>query len=259
MPGPHHILSAPDIESLERATLDAVAPPAVEALHGWLLPFDHSTIGRAKSAVPLQHSSPLHTPDATVAMLQAIEARYALRGMRAAFRIPDVPGMANVQQELARLGYDCQQPTLVQVGSVLAMRSICTDPPATVSPTATPDWRAVYLADGFDPVDGAHRVQALSRSACALYASVVHAGHASAAGTASFSQGWASIHGMRTAPHARRQGLAARVLAGLAEAAIARGLERVFLQVEESNTSAQALYHGAGFSTAWRYHYWRMP
>jgi hypothetical protein len=36
-----------EIESLERATLDAVAPASVGSLPGWLLPFDKSTVGRA--------------------------------------------------------------------------------------------------------------------------------------------------------------------------------------------------------------------
>jgi hypothetical protein len=38
-----------DIESLERATLDAVAPATVESPAGRLLPFDETTIGRATS------------------------------------------------------------------------------------------------------------------------------------------------------------------------------------------------------------------
>ena len=39
--------------------------------------------------------------------------------------------------------------------------------------------------------------------------------------------------------------------------AVERGLGRVFLQVEESNTAALALYQRAGLTTAWHYHYWR--
>ena len=43
-----------DIESIERATLAAVAPERVEALPGWLLPMDHGTVGRAHAAVALE-------------------------------------------------------------------------------------------------------------------------------------------------------------------------------------------------------------
>jgi ribosomal protein S18 acetylase RimI-like enzyme len=73
------------------------------------------------------------------------------------------------------------------------------------------------------------------------------------------SHGWCSIHGMRTLPAQRGRGLAARVMAGLADAATERQLTRTFLQVEEGNAAALALYCRAGFTTAWRYHYWRHP
>ena len=250
-----HTLTLPlapdDIASLERATLDAVGPLATQEIDGWLLPFDNSTISRAKSAVPLRHDGldPAH--------ISQIARLYAERGLHAAFRMADVPALASMHAELARLGYQAQQPSLVQVGTVQQMRSICQAPPADVSDRPTPAWSSVYLAEGFDPVDGAHRVQALSRSRHVVYASLREAGQSVAAGTAAMSQGWASVHGMRTAPQHRGRGLASQILAGLADTATARGLKRVFLQVEEGNSAALALYRRAGFVTAWRYHYWR--
>lgn len=242
-----------DVASIERATLDAVAPPAVEEMEGWLLPFDVSTIGRAKSAVPLRHHS------LAAAQLATIEDLYAARGLQAAFRVADVEGLVNIHAELQRLGYRADQPTLVQVGTVQQMRAVCQADPADISDTATPAWSTMYLSEGFDPVDGAHRIQALSRSRHLVYASLQEDGRSLAAGTASLSQGWASIHGMRTAADSRGRGLAGRVLAGLADAATRRGLQHVFLQVEENNHAALALYRRAGFATVWRYHYWRKP
>lgn len=240
-----------DIESLERATLDAVAPEAVEELDGWLLPFDRSTIGRAISAVPLLH-------DATaVSALQSIPGRYAAHGLAAAFRVADVPALAAVRTELMRLGYLPQQATLVQVGSATGMREVCQAPPSPVSMTPDDAWAAPFLTAGFDPVDGTNRIRALRRAKDALYATVCEGDRTLACGTVAFGFGWASIHGLRTVASHRGQGLATRVLAGLADAALARGLERVFLQVEADNTSALALYSRAGFCTAWRYHYWR--
>lgn len=250
-----HTLSPPledgDIASLERATLDAVAPPAVQEIEGWLLPFDVSTIGRAKSAVPVRHQG------IDIRQIPTIEALYSDRGLQAAFRLADVAGLAPVHAELARRGYQASQPTLVQVGSVQQMRVICSDQSASVSSQPDASWSSVYLAEGFDPIDGAHRVHALSRSPHVVYACVVENGHAVAAGTAAMSQNWCSVHGMRTLPAQRGRGLAARVLAGLADSATESKLNRVFLQVEENNTSALALYRRAGFTTAWRYHYWR--
>ena len=239
------------ISSLERATLDAVAPPAVQAMDGWLLPFDTSTIGRAKSAVPLRHH------DVAPAHIGAIECLYAEHGLQAVFRIADVPGLYNLQAELTRRGYQAQQPTLVQVGTVAAMRAICQGQRAHVVDQPSAAWSSVYLAEGFDPVDAAHRVQALSRSPHVVYAHVEESGRSVAAGTAALSQGWASIHGMRTVPASRGHGLAARILGALADTATQRGMDRVFLQVEQGNAAALALYARAGFATVWRYHYWR--
>ena len=115
----------------------------------------------------------------------------------------------------------------------------------------------MFLGEGFDPVDGASRVRTLSRAAGTLFASLKQDGRTVAAGAAAFGHGWASVHGMRTAQACRGQGLAARVLASLAAAALSRGYPRMFLQVEANNPPAQALYRRAGFEPAWTYTYWR--
>ena len=69
------VVTSEDIEAIERATLAAVTPEALEEIAGWLLPFDSGTVGRARSAVPLAHT----TPDPP--SLHEIEARYAARGL----------------------------------------------------------------------------------------------------------------------------------------------------------------------------------
>jgi len=47
-----------DVESVERATVAAVAPREVEELPGWLVAYDSVTVNRARSAVPLRHDAP---------------------------------------------------------------------------------------------------------------------------------------------------------------------------------------------------------
>ena len=252
------------IASLERATLDAVAPAERKEFGAWLIPFDRSTIGRATSAVTLRH----HGVDAS--NLREVESLYAQCGLQAAFRIADVPGLANVTEELREMGYRATQPTLVQTGDVATLLAQTHRANANQfesvlvenSPSTT--WSSAYTAIGFDPIDGAHRVQALSRSEHVIYASIsddsgTGTGETLAAGTASMSQNWAGIHGMRTVMAARGQGLARAILYALAGVANERNYQRVFLQVEETNTAALSLYRRAGFMTAWRYHYWRKP
>jgi ribosomal protein S18 acetylase RimI-like enzyme len=60
---------------------------------------------------------------------------------------------------------------------------------------------------------------------------------------------WLGISLLQTAPDARRRGLAQHVLRELAHWAQQRGSSRAFLQVEERNTAAVALYQRLGFNT----------
>lgn len=251
-------LGTADIEAIERATLDAVAPQWVETLEdeAWLLPMDPGTVGRAKSAVPLRHEAPHAAPGE---LLERIEARYAGRGLPTQLRVADTPCFDGLAHALEGRGYAAAKPTLTQTGSARAMLVLGAGAPADIDAAPDAAWAQVFLGPGFDPVDGASRVQALSRASGNLYASVRENGTTLAAGAISFGHGWASVHGIRTVQSARGRGLAGRVLAGLAQAALDRGFERVFLQVEAGNEPALALYRRAGFVPAWTYRYWQRP
>jgi ribosomal protein S18 acetylase RimI-like enzyme len=240
-----------EVEAIERATLAAVAPEEVLEIDGWLVGLDPGTIRRAASAVPLTHDLP-----GDPAVIDAIEAVYAERGLKPAFRIADADGLAGVRAELERRGYGFEQPTLVKTAAVADVRNVTDRPLAEVTNEPDEAWAAVFLGQGFDPVDGACRVQALSRSPGAAFGRVRQDGLTFAVGAGAYGHGWASFHGMRTDAARRGQGGAGRVLAALAAEATARGIDRAFLQVEEKNTTARSLYRRAGFSTAWRYFYW---
>ena len=244
-------MPAADIESIERATVAAVSPQSVEEIPGWLLPFDRSAVRRARSAAPLTHDAP--RDDA----LHAIEARYAAHGLPVMLRLPDIPAFGPFRGDLKRRGYVPSKLTHVQVAALADVLAVSAGPPAITAPRPDEGWAAVFLGEGFDPVDGASRVATLSRAPDALFASVLEDGATVAAGMASFSHGWSSVHGMRTAQHCRGRGLAGRVLIALAQAAATRGLQHMFLQVESGNEAAHALYRRAGFSTAWTYTYWQ--
>jgi GNAT superfamily N-acetyltransferase len=243
-----------DVASLERATLAAVPPQAKEEAAGWLLGFDAGTVGRARSAAPLAHVA------AADAVVPQVEARYRARGLPTLWRIPHLPCFAPLQARLAQSGYAAAKPTLVQTGTVEAMARLAHGNwPVQLERSPSEGWAAVFLGEGFDPVDGASRLDILRRAHESVFANISVEGHVAAVGSACFSHGWCGIHGMRTAPAFRGRGLAASILAMLAREATQRGIRRTFLQVEQSNEAAQSLYRRAGLATVWPYAYWSGP
>jgi ribosomal protein S18 acetylase RimI-like enzyme len=245
---------AADVESIERATLQAVAPEFVDdTVPGWLLPMDPGTVGRAQCAVPLSHAA----PDAR--LIETIVQRYRARGFAPAWRLPDLPAFQAFHAALAQGGFTRRQPTLTQVAAVADLLERLPDAAGAVLEDQ-PDtaWLAMFLGEGLDPVDGASRSRALARAQGTRYASLREQGVTLACGAASFGHGWLGVHGMRTAAAQRGRGLAGAVMRAMALEAQRRGIGRVFLQVDAGNTPALSLYRRLGFETAWGYAYWRL-
>ena len=67
--------------------------------------------------------------------------------------------------------------------------------------------------------------------------------------------GWGGLTAIEVDPAWRRSGLGTVVTAALAAEAARRGAGQIFLQVEERNGGARALYQRCGFRDRHRYHY----
>lgn len=65
----------------------------------------------------------------------------------------------------------------------------------------------------------------------------------------------AGLFALRTQAPFRRRGLGRRLVAGLVGWALGQGAGRVYLQVEEENAPALALYRSVGFARAYGYWY----
>lgn len=240
-----------DVESMERATLAAVPPQRTEEADGWLLGLDGGTVGRAHSAVPLSHAPP--APGAW----RTIRGRYETAGLQAVARVPRLPSFDAFRGEMVRDGWKVTQPTLTMAGNTDALAGVSDPAGVSIGTSADAGWEALFLGDGFDPVDGASRIAILRRAREGLFARVEVDGQVAAVGFGCFSHGWAGVHGMRTAPAFRGRGFAGNILSALGRKAREKGIQRTILQVEEQNTGAQALYRKAGFSVAWTYEYLR--
>lgn len=260
---------------------------ATEQAHlgGWLLRAAGGFTGRANSALPLGEPG---MP--TERAVDEVEAWYRRRGLKPMIVIATGLGAdgSALDQLLARRGWLTRRtPALVMTAStdvVSSRRRPAAPSPADEPSTAAepnqaapppldsapaPDSELVFAAEPDEDWLAAYRYRGQRLPADALpvllsapvqvFASVRRDGRTIATGRLSLADGWGGLTAIEVDPACRRAGLGTAVTAGLAVQAAARGAERIFLQVEEDNTGARALYARCGFAGRHRYHYRTAP
>jgi ribosomal protein S18 acetylase RimI-like enzyme len=232
-------------------------------LHGWLLCADRGWTGRANSILPLR------SPELPLAqLLDAARAYYASRGLALQIQLP-LPARDRLDAELAARNWRVERRSVVltrtlpfsspstRSGSPVTDRPV-TDRPASgyqLETSARPDaeWLAGYHYRGAQLPE--HAVQLLTRHDRPRFSAVRAAGRLVAIARGTVDEGWLGISSVEVAADHRRRGLAAALMRELADWGIGQGARRCYLQVDESNAGALALYDELGFTEHHRYHY----
>jgi GNAT superfamily N-acetyltransferase len=252
------------VVDLERAANEAWPAPVQDRMGGWLLRAAGGWTGRANSALPI--GDPDRPLDAAI---DAVVAWYAGHGQPAMINVP-LPLAAPVGVALDERGWGARPLTLVQTAP---LTTVLTAAPAgspvfgvpELAAEPSPGWLALAGAgkaarsggreDGTLPAAARHVLTAVGTVRFAhLYAeSGDQSGEgdllAIARGTVTGAGRWLGISLIEVVPAARRRGLAAWLIRALAEWAAELGATDAFLQVEERNAEAVALYRKLGFRT----------
>jgi GNAT superfamily N-acetyltransferase len=246
---PDEAMAAARLRRLEEWGLNSSQPPAQVLYDGWLLRFSRGLAKRARSVNALYPG--------TVPLEEKIahcERRYADAGLPAIFRITPFSQPVDLEAVLEVGGYRKFDRTCVETAD-LAVRS----PPAAdarVEAVALDPWiRAVGELRGSPPAHvAAHaaRLQAVALPRRQVLLS--EGGKVLAAGLAIAEDEAVGLFDIVVHPDNRRGGLARAVVSSLLSQAIGDGARMAYLQVDELNVAARALYARFGFSTA--YHYW---
>jgi N-acetylglutamate synthase len=246
---------------LEKTATAGWRAPQQEWLGGWLLRAAEGFTGRANSALAAGDPGlPL------AAAVAAVRAWYEARGLPPMIAVPFAmagPGDSALDQLLASQGWPLRQgPAIVMTARPGAIADQAGPPDAdetglqaVIAAEPDEDWLARYHYRGQELPPIARRL--MLSAPWQAFASVREAGQTIAIGRVAAAGGWAGLTAIETDPEHRRRGLASRVTARLARAAMtadaaATGL---YLQVEDGNTAARALYQGMGFTEHHRYHY----
>ncbi|RAO63961.1 Ribosomal-protein-alanine N-acetyltransferase [Micromonospora saelicesensis] len=214
---------------------------------------------RSRSARPL------------AAAVDAVERWYAERGQPALINTP-LPLAAPVGAELDARGWGTRPPTLVQTAPLpllvsASAEALPADLPATANDAANAPadgWGSAVVELAAAPSDewlaiAAGRKGGLPDAARHVLTAVdqvrfahVYADNALVAvgrGTVTGQGRWLGLSLIEVVPTARRQGLARRVIHELVSWGASGGATHAFLQVEQRNTAAVALYQRLGFTT----------
>ncbi|MGC4848427.1 GNAT family N-acetyltransferase [Micromonospora sp. DT15] len=243
--------TAAAVVALERAADEAWPAPTRGRLGDWLLRSAEGWTGRANSALPIGD------PDRPLAAaVDAVERWYAERGQPALINTP-LPLAAPVGAELDDRGWGTRPPTLVQTAPLPLPEST----PASSRPdgwgsavvelaTAPSDeWLAIAAGRKGGLPDAARHVLTAVGQVRFAHVYADNALVAVGRGTVTGQGRWLGLSLIEVVPAARRQGLAHRVVHELASWGVSGGATHTFLQVEQRNAAAVALYQRLGFVT----------
>ncbi len=239
------------------AELEAVAArgwraPEEAPLGGWLLRAAEGFTGRANSA--------LAVGDPGMPLAEALTGVcdwYAARGLPPMVAVPHPlgrPGDSQVDRFLSHRGWGVRSgPAVVMTAATAGVARSGPAAHAELRPEPDQAWLGLYHYRGEKLPPIARRL--LLSAPFQAFASIRRDGGTVAIGRVAVAAGWGGLTAVEVHPGYRRTGLATAITAALAGAAAGQGAASLYLQVEEDNKAARALYARSGFTSHHRYHY----
>jgi ribosomal protein S18 acetylase RimI-like enzyme len=254
-------------EALER--IAAAGWPAPEQAHlgEWLLRAADGWTARGNSALPIGDPGRVLS-DA----VDAVEGWYRARALPPRITVPDPVG-GRITAELTGRGWTPAAPTLVQTAELAdVVAAVGSDPAVRLDAAPADGWFAAVAGYKGALPDAARHI--LTGVPLARYAGIYAAdGNPIAVGRGVIADRqagrgviagepatrWLGISLITVDPAHRRRGLGRAVVGALARWAAEAGAVRAYLQVEERNTAAVAMYAPLGFTTHHAYVTWTAP
>ncbi|MCD9873748.1 GNAT family N-acetyltransferase [Streptomyces guryensis] len=242
-------------EELAHVASRAWRPVESERLGDWELRAAAGFTRRANSVLPLGDPGvPLDEA------LDVVRRWYGDRGLPA--YIQTATGAEGTQEllcaELERRGWVREVTAGLWVGALAPVADRAEGAGVVLSREADEAWLARYQRKGVSEV----ALKVLGSGPSVWFATVPGLSEGTAPqaiGRCVVDGRWASFAAVEVDPALRRRGLATTVMAALARRALDEGASAAWLQVEEDNAGARALYAGMGFAAHHAYHHYREP
>lgn len=240
--------------SLERACLRAWPGAVSEARFGWVLQATEGRSLRANAVWPLDWTGDTPIEDAVRWCMDWCRRRR----ITPCFKLADgAMAPSELAIVLGLMGLSPGNETLVMTRALHASPE-ATPPAARLLDTPTESIWTPVRESAPSAEDYRERRGIVERIAAPhVFAQAQSGGRDAAIGLGVLTDDLLGLYLMRTAPWARRRGLAQAIVGALSAWGAAQGARYAYLQVEEHNAAAVALYAQAGFRLAYRYRYWR--
>lgn len=233
-------------------------PVESESLGDWRLRAAGGFTRRANSVLPAGDPGV-----SLAAALERVSAWYAARELPPYVQLetesPD--GQARLGEELVALGWRPEAAAEVWTGALAPVGDLDADVTRVrLERDVDEQWLSRYHRSG--GAVGPHLLRVLRSGPSTWFATVPDDGAAGGEGPAAIGRcvvdgRWAGFMAVEVAPGHRRKGLARAVMAALARRSLDEGASAAWLQVEDDNTAARALYTAMGFTPHHGYRYFR--
>ncbi len=252
-----------DILGLEERGFNAWPAPRNVYFGGWMFRLGGGYTKRANSANALGARHELRavsinawTPAREFAEIMAEAERfYALNGQPAVFRVTPLAG-PDADPALATAAYERLDPSTVMIAPLAKAQD---DPEVRIEPGPTPSWlNGVAAAQGVAPSHRLvhdHIVQAIALPAA--FATAYMSGQAAGFGFGIGERGAVGLFDIVVRPEFRGQGVGRAITRALMGWGSLGGAATAYLQVNDANRVARALYESLGFRVAYPDHYRR--
>lgn len=235
---------------IETAALWAWPPRETASVEGWLLRAADGHTRRANSV----RSSPFGAGAEVERAIGKVEAWYAARGLPTCFQLNPLTEPPGLDELLATRGYVRRSPSLVLL--IAAAGQAGESARVELETRPTPLVMNALCDRLWGPRVRAARAALFSRIRRPHVFAVATAGGEPAAGALCvLDRELAGLFALRTQSPFQRQGHARAVVRRLLAWAHGLGARQIYLQVEEPNAPARALFSGSGGELAYRYWY----
>jgi N-acetylglutamate synthase len=242
-----------DIAALELAAYRAVPAQQVVLIDGWHLRITPGLPTKRANSVFAQRVAGGRSPEDRLAR---VEAFYGDRSLPARYQLCPASQPSGLDDVLLGRGYAEEGRTAVQVAAISGGRT-SVDPAIAITSQPTGDWWAAWgSALTPDPARVPHLAALFRRIAGDTgFAVATLDGAPAAVGLGVRDGPHLGIYNMATLPARRRRGAARAVLEALLHWGRDRGATTAYLQVEQNNAPAVALYERMGFREQYVYRY----